>query len=459
MKAKAILFASVLLAGCQASGKDADIPVQHAQSLSSASQGENGQYGERMLSPRCQDDGTNVAQNSNLWNTISDELTMEIPDNPRIREQRNKYLKNKSYLHDVTLRAEPYMYWIVGQIQKRKMPMELVLLPIVESAFNPHATSSSNAAGLWQIVGSTGKHYGLKQNQWYDGRRDVVASTRVALDMLQRLNKMFNGDWLLTVAAYNSGEGTVLKAIKQNKARGKPTDFWHLSLPKETTVYIPKMLALSEILKNSKRYGVRLPQANENRALARVEVGQQIRLAQAAEMAGISVSTLKSFNAGYKQGTTAPQGPQYIMVPKSHVEQLKNSLAASDIQAIQPELVASNAPTTSGSYKVRRGDTLSGVAAKNGLSVAALKSFNNLRTAGLKAGQILKLSPRNTGAVSQLADNGNSITYQVRKGDSLSSIAARHGVNIRDVMRWNALLSDERSIRPGDKLTLFVNNS
>ena len=337
--------------------------------------------------------------------------------------------------------------------------MELVLLPIVESAFNPHATSSSNAAGLWQIVGSTGKHYGLKQNQWYDGRRDVVASTRVALDMLQRLNKMFNGDWLLTVAAYNSGEGTVLKAIKQNKARGKPTDFWHLSLPKETTVYIPKMLALSEILKNSKRYGVRLPQANENRALARVEVGQQIRLAQAAEMAGISVSTLKSFNAGYKQGTTAPQGPQYIMVPKSHVEQLKNSLAASDIQAIQPELVASNAPTTSGSYKVRRGDTLSGVAAKNGLSVAALKSFNNLRTAGLKAGQILKLSPRDTGTVSQLADNGNSITYQVRKGDSLSSIAARHGVNIRDVMRWNALLSDERSIRPGDKLTLFVNNS
>ena len=459
MKAKAILFASVLLVACQASGKDADVPVQHAQSLSSAGQGENGKYGERMLSPRWQDDGTDIAQDNNLWATISDELKMGIPDNSRIREQKNKYLRNKSYLHDVTLRAEPYMYWIVGQIQQRKMPMELVLLPIVESAFDPHATSSANAAGIWQIVASTGRNYGLKQNQWYDGRRDVVASTRVALNMLQRLNKMFNGDWLLTIAAYNSGEGTVLKAIKQNKARGKPTDFWHLSLPKETTVYIPKMLALSEILKNNKRYGVRLPAANESRALARVEVGQQIKLTQAAEMAGIPVSRLKSFNAGYKKGTTAPQGPQYIMVPKAHVEQLKMSLASTDIKAIQPELMANNDNISqSRSYRVRRGDTLSAVAAKTGISVRSLKSLNNLRTAALRPGQTLKLGSGSSRA-SQLADNGNSITYNVRKGDSLSSIASRHGVNIKDVLRWNALLSDEGSLRPGDKLTLFVNNS
>ncbi|KGD72626.1 lytic murein transglycosylase [Tatumella morbirosei] len=459
MKAKAILFASVLLVACQASGKDADIPVQHAQSLSSAGQGENGKYGERMLSPRWQDDGTDIAQDNNLWATISDELKMGIPDNSRIREQKNKYLRNKSYLHDVTLRAEPYMYWIVGQIQQRKMPMELVLLPIVESAFDPHATSAANAAGIWQIVASTGRNYGLKQNQWYDGRRDVVASTRVALNMLQRLNKMFDGDWLLTIAAYNSGEGTVLKAIKQNKARGKPTDFWHLSLPKETTVYIPKMLALSEILKNNKRYGVRLPAANESRALARVEVGQQIKLTQAAEMAGIPVSRLKSFNAGYKKGTTAPQGPQYIMVPKSHVEQLKMSLASTDIKAIQPELMANNDSISQPrSYRVRRGDTLSAVAAKTGISVRSLKSLNNLRTAALRPGQTLKLGSGSSRA-SQLADNGNSITYNVRKGDSLSSIASRHGVNIKDVLRWNALLSDEGTLRPGDKLTLFVNNS
>ncbi|MFH8133513.1 murein transglycosylase D [Pantoea osteomyelitidis] len=453
MKAKAILLASVLLVGCQASRNDANIPEQHAQSLSSAGQSDNEKYGERLLSPRWQDDGTSLAKDNDLWNFISDELKMGIPENSRIREQKTKYLRNKSYLHDVTLRAEPYMYWIVEQIHKRKMPMELVLLPIVESAFDPHATSSANAAGIWQIVSTTGRNYGLKQNQWYDGRRDVVASTKVALDMMQRLNKMFDGDWLLTVAAYNSGEGRVLKAIKQNKARGKPTDFWNLSLPRETTVYVPKMLALSEILKNNKRYGIKLPTPNESRALARVEVGQQMELTQAAEMAGMSLSKLKSFNTGYKGETTAPNGPHYILVPKSHVEKLRNSLASGDIAAVQPTQLAKN--SASGSYKVRQGDTLSGIASKMGVSISTLKQLNNLRGASIKPGQTLTVGDKG----SQLADNGNSITYRVRKGDSLGSIARRHGVNIKDVMRWNTVLSDAKDIQPGDKLTLFVNNS
>ncbi len=448
-----MIIASVLLVGCQASRHDANIPEQHAQSLSSAGQGENGKYSDRMLSPRWQDDGTTVAQDQDLWNFISDELKMEVPENYRIREQKQKYLKDKSYLHDVTLRAEPYMYWIVEQIKKRKMPMELVLLPIVESAFDPRATSSANAAGIWQIVPQTGRNYGLKQNQWYDGRRDVVASTRVALDMMQRLNDMFGGDWLLTVAAYNSGEGRVMKAIKQNKARGKPTDFWSLSLPRETTVYVPKMLALGEILKNSKRYGIKLPTPNESRALARVEVGQQIELTQAAEMAGMSLSKLKSFNTGYKNGVTAPNGPHYIMVPKSNVATLRNSLATGDIAAVQPTQVAKNSSSNS-SYKVRSGDTLSGIAKRLGVSVKELQSANNLRGGNIKPGQTLSVAG---GKGTQLAQN-NSITYQVRKGDSLASIAKRHGVNAKDLMRWNTVLSDAKNLQPGDKLTLFVTN-
>lgn len=455
MKAKAILLASVLLVGCQASRHDAGIPEQHAQSLSSAGQGENGKYSDSMLSPRWQDDGTSLAQDQDLWNFISDELKMEVPENTRIREQKQKYLKNKSYLHDVTLRAEPYMYWIVEQIKKRKMPMELVLLPIVESAFDPHATSAANAAGIWQIVPATGRNYGLKQNQWYDGRRDIVASTKVALDMMQRLNDMFGGDWLLTVAAYNSGEGRVMKAIKQNKARGKPTDFWNLSLPRETTVYVPKMLALGEILKNNKRYGIRLPTTNESRALARVEVGQQIELTQAAEMAGMSLTKLKSFNTGYKRGTTAPNGPHYIMVPKSNVAMLRNSLATGDIAAVQPTQVAKNSSNVGG-YKVRKGDTLSGIAKRLGVSVKDLQQANNLRGANIKPGQTLSVSG---GKGTELASNSGSITYQVRKGDSLASIAKRHGVNAKDVMRWNTVLSDAKNLQPGDKLTLFVNNS
>ncbi|CAH0284866.1 murein transglycosylase D [Erwinia aphidicola] len=407
-----------------------------------------------MLSPRWQDDGTSLAQDKDLWNFISDELKMKVPDNYRIREQKQKYLKNKSYLHDVTLRAEPYMYWIVEQIKQRKMPMELVLLPIVESAFDPHATSSANAAGIWQIVPQTGKNYGLKQTQWYDGRRDVVASTKVALDMMQRLNGMFDGDWLLTVAAYNSGEGRVLKAMKANKARGRPTDFWSLALPKETTVYVPKMLALGQLLKNSKRYGIRLPAPNESRALARVEVGQQIELTQAAEMAGMSLSKMKTFNSGYTRGKTAPNGPHYIMVPKSNVAKLRNSLATGDIAAVQPTSLANNS-VSSGSYKVRNGDTLSGIAKRLGVPVKDLQRANNLRGASIKPGQTLSVSSSN-----RLADNGDSITYQVRKGDSLASIAKRHGVNIKDVVRWNSVASNSaKNIQPGDKLTLFVDNS
>ncbi|ANI29536.1 lytic murein transglycosylase [Yersinia entomophaga] len=453
MKTKAIFLASVLLVGCQASRQDVQVPVQHAQSLSSAGQeSEAGKYTDsaREGSARWLESDTGVAQND-LWNFISDELKMKVQDNALIREQKRKYLKNKSYLHDVTLRAEPYMYLIVEQIKQRKMPMELVLLPIVESAFDPHATSSANAAGLWQIVPSTGRNYGLKQNQWYDGRRDVVASTKAALDMMERLNKMFNGDWLLTIAAYNSGEGRVMQAVKANKAKGKPTNFWALSLPRETSIYVPKMLALSDIIKNSKKYGIKLPETNENRALARVDVGQQIELTQAAEMAGMSLTKLKAYNSGYKRNVTAPNGPHYIMLPKTHAEQFKDSLADTDIVVSKSTQVANNTKTSaSGSqYKVRPGDTLSTIAKRLNIKTSDLQSWNNLRTSStLKVGQTLQLAS-NTAS--------KSITYQVRKGDSFASIAKRHGVNTNDVMRWNSVVSKANSLQPGLKLTLYVN--
>lgn len=454
MKAKAIIIASVLLAGCQGVYQDTSQPKQHAQSLSSAGQGEAGKYtGSRETSARWLDDD-GLAQRD-LWNFISDELKMEVPDNVRIREQKTRYLKNKSYLHDVTLRAEPYMYWIVEQIKQRKMPMELVLLPIVESAFDPKATSSANAAGLWQIVPGTGRNYGLKQNQWYDGRRDVVASTTAALDMMQRLNTMFDGDWLLTIAAYNSGEGRVLQAVKANKAKGKSTSYWALALPRETSLYVPKMLALSDILKNSKKYGIELPKPNESRALARVDLGQQMELTQAAEMAGLSLTKLKSYNTGYKRNVTAPNGPHYIMVPKAHVEQLKDSLADGDIAAVQPTQLAQLSASTE--YKVRSGDTLSSIAAKLKVSAQDLRKWNNLASANaLKVGQSLQVAQT---SASSKNGNSNSITYQVRKGDSLSSIAKRHGVDIADVMRWNSVINKKANIQPGDRLTLYVNTA
>lgn len=443
-----MLLASVLLVGCQASN-DGNVK-QHAQSLSAAGQGEAGKF---ISQARWMNDGASLAQVQDLWAFIGDELKMGTPENPRIREQKQKYLRNKSYLHDVTLRAGPYMYWIAGQVKKRNMPMELVLLPIVESAFNPHATSGANAAGIWQIIPSTGRNYGLKQTRNYDARRDVVASTTAALDMMQRLNRMFDGDWLLTVAAYNSGEGRVMKAMKTNKARGKSTDFWSLSLPQETKVYVPKMLALSDILKNSKRYGVSLPTTDESHALARVQLNSPIEMAQLANMAGMTVNKLKTFNAGVKGSTLGISGPQYVMVPQKHAGQLRESLASGEIVAMQPTLVADNTPLTSRSYKVRSGDTLSGIASRLGVTANNLHQWNNLRGSGLKVGQNLSVGAN---SAQRLANNSDSITYRVRKGDSLASIAKRHGVNIKDVMRWNSGTGD---LQPGDRLTLFVNNS
>ena len=190
----------------------------------------------------------------NLWLRASNQFAFEIPDNKRVAVQRDWYLKHPAYMERVSKRARPFLYYIIQQIEAREMPLELVLLPIVESAFDPFAYSHGRAAGMWQFIPGTAKRFGIEQTWWYDGRRDVIASTDAALDYLTYLNKMFDGNWLHALAAYNSGEGRVGKAIKRNKQAGKPTDFWSLDLPRETRAYVPKLLALADILKNHETY-------------------------------------------------------------------------------------------------------------------------------------------------------------------------------------------------------------
>ncbi|WP_323837518.1 murein transglycosylase D [Photorhabdus africana] len=447
MKTKAILFASVLLVGCQSGPDWSTTAGQRAQNSSSTSlkTGKIATDDTNQLATYW-GEGDSGAQHE-LWGYIRDELKMKIPDNYRVREQRNYYLKNKSYLHDVTLRAEPYMYWIIRQIKQRDMPMELVLVPIVESAFNPHATSHAKAAGLWQIIPDTGRNYGLTQDKWYDARRDVAASTTAALNLLQRLNKMFNGDWLLAIAAYNSGEGRVMRAIKENQVKGKPTDFWSLSLPRETALYVPKVLALSDVIRNSDKYGITLPKSNNQRALDQVDVGQQITLSQAAELAGMSLTSIKAYNSGYKRGVTSPNGPHYIMLPKAKVDQFKNSLANKTVLSnIRQEVAKNNHRLSKQSqYKVRSGDTLSAIAKRFNVSIRELQRLNNLKTARLlKIGQLLRVN------------NDNAIIYRVRQGDSITSIAKRHGINIKDLMNWNDGIKIT-DIKPGIELTLYIN--
>ena len=226
---------------------------------------------------------------SDVWLRVRAGFTMTpaLPLNMPTQQQLDRFLKNPQYLHTVTERARPYLHYIVSELDKRNMPMEIALLPVVESGFKPYVYSRSGAACLWQFMPATGKVFGLEQNGWYDGRRDIVASTDAALDYLQKLHGYF-GDWQLALAAYNAGEGTVGRAIKRNKKAGKDTDFWSLDLPAETTAYVPKLMAVSHLVFQPGQYGLTLKPLDNKPVFAVVGTGSQIDLALAAKLADIS---------------------------------------------------------------------------------------------------------------------------------------------------------------------------
>lgn len=444
MKTIATIIAIVLLAGCQSS------PQQTKQNRSSAN------HTIETVAPHNQAASRQISTVDNdLWGYISDELKMDIPDNAIIREQASNYTK-QSFLYDVTLRAEPYMYWIVDEIDNRNLPMELALIPIIESSFNPKATSPAQAAGLWQIVPITARSYGLKQDQWVDERRDLVTSTKAAFDLLENLNIMFGHDWELTLAAYNCGEGCVLNAIKKNEEAGLPTDFWSLSLPKETKQYVPKILALSQILRAPEKYQIKLPRSNRNRALTQVDVGQQITLTQAAELTGISEESLKIYNSGYKRGVTSPNGPHYIMLPTAKAEQLKVSLSDQAVLDNIRLAVAKNQhqrstqPANNFTYKVAKGESVASIAKKFNTTSKEIKRLNGMKTATIYPGQTLKIK-----GSAPTANSRKTKTYRVKKGDSYYSIAKRHGIKLNDLMSWNSGVK-MADLKPGVTLNLYL---
>ncbi|AYB49685.1 lytic transglycosylase [Candidatus Williamhamiltonella defendens] len=402
MKIKTIFLAAVFLASCQSIKyqKQAEKPIQNSIDVSTEKTMVTRNVNQGLTVKKSEADFKSDTQNiqnveqKNLWSFVKKHLNEPIEDNERIREQKEKLLKTKQHFYNLALNAEPYMYLIAEEIQKRNMPMKLVLLPIVESNFNPAAISSAKAAGLWQMLSSTAKYYGVKQNEWYDGRHDVLASTHAALDLMQNLNRKFNGDWLLTIAAYNCGEYCVLRQIKANKAQGKPTHFWALSLPRETSLYIPKMLALSDIIKNSEKYGVKLPISDENRGLIVVNLDHPMKLTQAAEMSGLPLSKFKLYNFGYKHSSTPLSGPHYFMVPQSHAQQFKIALKTKKKSMEDATLLANhkNDDMPSVFYKVAAGDTLSGIAQRMNIKIHDVKNWNQLEDLNfLKIGQVLQL--------------------------------------------------------------------
>ncbi len=442
-----------------------------------------------------------------LWQRIRDGFNM-TPESmpPSVAKQRDWYLRNPSYLKTVFTRAKPYIYYVTDQLDKSGLPLELALLPIVESTYDPLAYSHSHAVGLWQFIPSTAKSLGLRRDRWYDGRRDVIYSTQAAITYLKKLNKRFDNDWLLALAAYNSGQGNVSKSIRRNRKAGKGTDFWSISLPRETRNYVPQLLALATLIRNPEQYDLQLPAMPNEPFFEVVEIESQIDLNHVIKVTGIEVNNFTRLNPAYRRSITPPQGKHNLLLPVGTAQPLRNLLATTDPKTWVPHT----------EYAVTNGDTLSQIAARFDIPTSWLRSRNNLRNDHLKIGQVL-LIPHSRDNIDYLSNTLNSaeqpnyhsvrqgdslwtiarkydtsikrlretnklssntlrvgdrlivgskvaeidqknvrkLSYRIRRGDSLSLIASRFDIAIRDITRWNKISRNEL-LQPGQRLTLFI---
>ena len=398
---------------------------------------------------------------ANLWVRASNQFQFEIPDNKRIAIQRDWYLKHPAYMERVSKRAKPFLHYIVQQIEARDMPLELVLLPIVESAFDPFAYSHGRAAGMWQFIPGTAKRFGIQQTWWYDGRRDVIASTAAALDYLTYLNDMFDGNWLHALAAYNSGEGRVGKAIKRNAKAGKPTDFWSLDLPKETRAYVPKLLALADILKNHEQYAFKWPEIENAPVIATVDIGSQVDLAFAAELADMDLKSLHALNPGFNRWATDPDGPHRLVLPLDNAESFTQALAN----------VERNERLNWVRHKVRAGDSLLKLAKEYHTTVDVIKSVNDMQGNMIRVGDhimvpvaLKKLDAYSLSEDQRLATTQNKkrgsyqLTHEVKSGDTLWDISRKYDISTRSLAKWNGMAPTD-PLMPGKTLVIWVNEA
>ena len=344
----------------------------------------------------------------NLWDVLRQEFSLaHYEDNPYVQAQIEILMNQQDLFLESASRAGPYLYYILQQVRKRHLPAELVLLPIMESGYNPYAYSTAGAAGLWQMMPGTASGFGIKQNGWYDGRRDLIASTRGALMYLVYLQNFFDGNWLLALAAYDAGEGTVLSAIKKNIRNGESTDFWSLPLPQETRDYVPRLLALAIIVSHPEQYPLYLPYVRNAPYLAQVDVGEQISLTHAANLAGMALKKLLQLNPGFNHSAAALHGPSKLILPIEKVEQFTENLAQSPLHH----------SINWTRYKVKSRDTLVSIAKHFHISVSTLKDLN--RIGSVKSGTLL-LIPNTTSNINDLSNNKN-ITLNPPEEKSLAS--------------------------------------
>lgn len=388
---------------------------------------------------------------TNLWDRIVDGFGLTAYySHPAVEAELENFSHNQAYFDLVSERARPFLFSMLEELERRQLPSELILLPFIESAFNPSAVSNQRAVGLWQFVGPTARMLGLQQDWWYDGRRDPIASTGAALDYLQELYLQFDKDWLLAIGAYNAGEGNMRRALRQDDENQR--EFFSLRLPGETRLHVPRLLALARVIATPSEYGVQLPEIPNTDGLKRVYPGFQLDLSVAAEAAGIELATLQALNPGYLQWATHPDHRFGLLLPADKVAAF--TAAADNLPPAQRMVWDS--------YLIQSGDTLSGIAAKLGTSVDVLQRVNGISGSRIIAGRTL-LVPRTDIADSSLLPLPGQVEplsapqvpeqYRVRRGDNLWLIARRFDLFSRDIASWNGISVDS-VLRPGQVLRL-----
>lgn len=383
-----------------------------------------------------------------LWQRLRRGFAMADIESPRVDERTRWYVANQDYLQRVFERSRRYLFHIVEQLEKRHLPTELALVPMFESAFNPMAYSRSHASGLWQFIPGTGKRYELKQNMWYDGRRDVVASTDAALDYLRDLYQM-HGDWHLALASYNWGENNVARAIAKNRKAGKPTDYLSLPMPRETRGYVPKLQALKNLIANPAAHGITLAPIPNEPYFATVTKTRDIDVKLAAELAEMPVEEFIHLNPGFSRPVIISAMASRIVLPADKVEIFHDNLEKLE----DSELVSWK------TYQPRRGDTLASIARKHGLTQSQLREVNGISPRTRRLPKLLVV-PIEGGAdafarlpimyAPPIPSGGR--THVVRRGETEWGIARRYGVSVKDLRRWNRI---GRHLMAGQRLTIF----
>ena len=392
-----------------------------------------------------------TAQADDLWQRVRQGFAMPDLENDTVRKHMEYYAARPEYLQRIFDRSRIYLYHIVEELEKRNLPTELALLPMVESAFNPMAYSRAHASGLWQFIPGTGRRFELAQNWWYDGRRDIVASTRAALDYLTFLYEM-HGDWHLALASYNWGEGAVARAIAKNRATQRPTDYWSLNMPPETRQYIPKLQALKNIIANPEPLGVALGRIPNQPYFATYTKLRDIDVQVAAKLAEMPVSEFIALNPGFSRPIIRASVTPRIVLPADKVDVFHDNLAKYDAR----KLVSWK------TYHPRRGETFEAIAKKAGMTLGQLKEVNGISPRARTVPALLVVPSRpgefETRKLPLMyappipVNTAKRLYHTVRRGDTFASVARRYGVAAQDLKRWNPGVR----LAPGVKVAVEV---